>query len=152
MVLENKMILTFTACSENESFARNAVACFALKLNPSLSEISDIKTAVSEAVTNSIVHGYPENDGEITIEAKIICNELHIKILDKGVGIENLEQALEPFFTTKADEERSGMGFTIMESFMDNLKVRSKPGVGTTITMRKKISMRLGGLARDKFC
>ena len=139
MVLENKMILTFTACSENESFARNAVACFALKLNPSLSEISDIKTAVSEAVTNSIVHGYPENDGEITIEAKIICNELHIKILDKGVGIENLEQALETFFTTKADEERSGMGFTIMESFMDKVSVDSKPGLGTCISMIKII-------------
>ncbi len=139
MVLENKMSLTFTACSENESFARNAVACFALRLNPNLSEISDIKTAVSEAVTNSIVHGYPYGNGEITIEARILNNEIHIKIIDKGVGIENLEKALQPFFTTKEDEERSGMGFTIMESFMDNVIVNSEPGMGTCISMTKKI-------------
>ncbi len=139
MIFENKMSLTFTACSENESFARNTVACFALKLNPSLSEISDIKTAVSEAVTNSIVHGYPQRNGQITIEAKIIANELHIKIIDKGVGIENVEQALEPFFTTREDEERSGMGFTIMESFMDKVTVESKIGIGTCISMTKII-------------
>lgn len=136
---KNKMKLTFTACSENESFARNAVACFALNLNPNLSEISDIKTAVSEAVTNSIVHGYPNGDGEITIESVIENNSLHIKIIDKGVGIENLEQALEPFFTTREDDERSGMGFTIMESFMDKVLVESKPGEGTCIYMTKHI-------------
>ncbi len=135
----NKMILTFTACSENESFARNAVACFALNLNPNLAEISDIKTAVSEAVTNSIVHGYPDGIGEITIESIIENNSLHIKIIDKGVGIENLEQALEPFFTTREEDERSGMGFTIMESFMDKVLVDSKPGEGTCIYMTKLI-------------
>ena len=135
----NKMTLTFTACSENESFARNAVACFALNLNPNLAEISDIKTAVSEAVTNSIVHGYPNGVGEITIEAVVENNSLHIKIIDKGVGIENLEQALEPFFTTKEGEERSGMGFMIMESFMDKVLVESKPGEGTCVRMTKLI-------------
>ncbi len=137
---ENKMIITFSAVSENESFARNAVACFALQLNPSISEISDIKTAVSEAVTNAIVHGYPNNDGEIRIETKIVDRSLHIKIIDQGVGIGDLERALEPFYTTKSDEERSGMGFTIMKSFMDEVVVESKIGCGTKIYMRKLIN------------
>ena len=137
---ENKISITFSALSENESFARNAVACFALQLNPSLSEISDIKTAVSEAVTNAIVHGYPSGTGEIRIDACIIEKSIHIKIIDQGVGIENLEQALEPFFTTKADDERSGMGFTIMKSFMDNVVVESKLGCGTKIYMSKLIN------------
>ena len=135
----NYMKLTFLSRSQNESFARSTVACFALQLNPSLAQISDIKTAVSEAVTNSIVHGYSNEKGLITVEAIIEDNVLHINVFDDGVGIENLDKALEPFFTTKADEERSGMGFTIMESFMDDVKVISKLGEGTKIYMKKII-------------
>ena len=135
----NKMKLTFLSRSENEAFARSVISCFALQLNPSVAEISDIKTAVSEAVTNSIVHGYPNECGEITLEAIIEDNLIHINIFDQGVGIENLSQALEPFFTTRADEERSGMGFTIMESFMDKVEVVSEKGAGTKIYMQKMI-------------
>ena len=140
MCHENKMQLIFTAVSENESFARSVISCFALILNPSISQLSDIKTAVSEAVTNAIVHAYPKDCGSITMEAKIIDETLHISIIDDGIGIDNLEQALEPFYTTKPDEERSGMGFTIMQSFMDNVKVESQKGVGTKIIMTKTIS------------
>ena len=135
----NKFTLTFSAVSKNEAFARSVVACFALQLNPSLSEISDIKTAVSEAVTNSIVHAYPNGDGKIILEAEIEKNELHINIFDNGVGIPNVEEALEPFYTTKPEEERSGMGFTIMQSFMDKVSVFSEKGVGTKIYMTKTI-------------
>ena len=136
---ENKMILKFLSLSENESFARTVVGCFALRLNPSLAQISDIKTAVSEAVTNCIVHGYPNECGEITIEANINDDTLHINVFDDGVGIENIEEALEPFWTTRAEDERSGMGFTIMKSFMDDVIVKSKKGEGTKIYMTKKI-------------
>ncbi len=136
---ENKMILKFLSLSENESFARTVVGCFALRLNPSLAQISDIKTAVSEAVTNCIVHGYPNECGEITIEANITDDTLHINVFDDGVGIENIEEALEPFWTTRAEDERSGMGFTIMKSFMDDVIVKSKKGEGTKIYMTKKI-------------
>lgn len=135
----NQMTLKFPSYSQNESFARGVVSCFALSLNPTLTEISDIKTAVSEAVTNCIVHGYPENVGEITLKCLIEQNKLHIDVFDNGVGIENLEQALEPFYTTKEDEERSGMGFTIMKSFMDDVKVTSKKGQGTHVYMLKII-------------
>ena len=135
----NKMKLTFLSRSENEAFASSVISCFALQLNPSVAEISDIKTAVSEAVTNSIVHGYPNECGEITLEAIIEDNLIHINIFDQGVGIENLSQALETFFTTRADEERSGMGFTIMESFMDKVEVVSEKGAGTKIYMQKMI-------------
>ncbi len=137
--MENKMKLTFLSYSENESFARSVVSCFALKLNPSIAEISDIKTAVSEAVTNSIVHGYPNTIGEITLEAKTEKNCIHINIFDDGVGIEDLNLALEPFYTTKLEDERSGMGFTIMKSFMDEIEVQSKKGEGTKIYMKKTI-------------
>ena len=137
----NKIQLTFSSVSENESFARVVIGCFALRLNPSIAEISDIKTAVSEAVTNSIVHGYPNQIGDILLTAEIIDNELHIGIFDKGVGISNVEQAIEPFFTSKPDEERSGMGFTIMKSFMDNVTVNSKVGEGTSVYMCKKIKV-----------
>ncbi len=135
----NKIKLIFNARSENESFARNVVSCFALGLNPSVAELSDIKTAVSEAVTNAIVHGYPNANGDITLEAEIIDGEIHINIFDEGVGIENLEQALEPFYTTKESDERSGMGFTIMKSFMDRVEVYSEKGMGTKIYMCKKL-------------
>lgn len=135
----NKIELRFSAISENEAFARQVVACFALRLNPSVAEISDIKTAVSEAVTNAIVHGYPDSEGQIVLKAEINGNVLHINVSDDGVGIENLEEALEPFFTTKPEDERSGMGFTIMKSFMDNVNVVSNKGLGTSVYMTKLI-------------
>ncbi len=135
----NRMKLTFLSFSENESFARNVISCFALSLNPSLSQLADVKTAVSEAVTNSIVHGYPDKIGEITLECQIIDETIHINVFDCGVGIENVSEALEPFFTTKPDDERSGMGFTIMKSFMDEVRVESEKGKGTSIYMSKKI-------------
>ena len=139
--MNNKIKVIFSAISENESFARNVISCFVLRLNPSLSQLSDIKTSVSEAVTNAIVHAYKQNDGEITMEAEIIDNEVHINIFDNGVGIENLDKALEPFYTTKPDEERSGMGFTIMQSFMDKVKVESLKGCGTKVYMVKNLSI-----------
>lgn len=140
MNLKNKMKLTFLSISENESFARSVVACFALKLNPSVSQISDIKTAVSEAVTNAIVHGYNKKTGEIELECEIDDNAIHINIIDFGVGIKDVNKALEPFYTTREDEERSGMGFTIMKSFMDDVSVFSEVGKGTKISMTKVIN------------
>ena len=140
MKYQNIITIKFPSISENESFARSVVSIFALKLNPSVSQISDLKTAVSEAVTNCIVHGYPNSVGDITLEAKIEQGTIHINIIDEGVGIDNLQQALEPFFTTKGDEERSGMGFTIMKSFMDNVEVFSEKGKGTKICMSKKLT------------
>ena len=131
------MQLKFLARSENEVFARNAVAAFALSLNPTLAQLSDVKTAVSEAVTNSIVHGYTDKEGWIRISCKTDENFLHIEISDSGRGIGNLEEALTPFFTTLPDEERSGMGFTIMQTFMTSFSVQSAPGVGTTVKMSK---------------
>ncbi len=139
MKTDNKMKLIFSSKSYNESFARNAVACFALQLNPSISELSDIKTAVSEAVTNAIVHGYQDEIGDISIEAFINENKLHIIISDNGIGIKNVDEALEPFYTTKAEDERSGMGFTIMKSFMDEFKVESSAQNGTKVYMTKII-------------
>lgn len=139
MDINNKIKVIFPSLSENESFARNVVSCIALKLNPSVAELSDIKTAVSEAVTNSIVHGYPNSVGEIILETHTTDNEIHINIFDNGVGIENVSQALEPFYTTREDEERSGMGFTIMKSFMNEVEVFSKKGEGTRIYMKKTI-------------
>lgn len=135
----NKMKLSFLSLSENESFARGVISCFALQLNPSLAELADIKTAVSEAVTNAIVHAYLNKEGEIIIESEINGDILHINIFDQGVGIENLSEALEPFYTTKPEEERSGMGFTIMKSFMDEVRVESEKDKGTKIYMSKKI-------------
>ncbi|MDY6367541.1 MAG: anti-sigma F factor [Clostridia bacterium] len=136
---ENKFKITFLSLSENEGFARSVVSYFILNLNPSVADISDVKTAVSEAVTNCIVHGYPNKVGEITIECEINADkELHIKIKDEGIGIDNLENALEPFYTTKNDEERSGMGFTIMKSFMDDVHVFSQKNKGTEVIMTKK--------------
>ncbi len=137
MEIKNKMKLVFSSKSENESFARSVVSCFILGLNPTLSQLSDVKTAVSEAVTNAIVHGYQNNEGQITIDAEIIDDRVHINIFDNGVGIENVEKALQPFYTTKEDEERSGMGFTIMKSFMDDVIVESKVGFGTKVYMTK---------------
>lgn len=136
---ENEMKLEFLSKSSNEAFARITVAAFASQLDPTIEELADIKTAVSEAVTNSIIHGYENEQGIIKIEAKIDDDELILKISDSGKGIENVEIAKEPLYTTKPNLERSGMGFTIMESFMDSLKVESIIGLGTKITMKKKI-------------
>ena len=133
----NEMQLKFLSRSENEVFARNVVAAFALPLNPTLSELSDVKTAVSEAVTNCIVHGYRNAEGWITVRCVIEGEKLHIEISDGGTGIEDLEKALTPFYTTLPEEERSGMGFTIMQTFMTDFSVRSERGKGTTVTMCK---------------
>lgn len=133
--------MTFSSLPVNESFARSAVGVYALRLNPTLSEISDIKTAVSEAVTNSIVHGYPKSVGEIVLEGYTDDDVLHINVFDEGVGIENVSAALEPFYTTKGEEERSGMGFTIMKSFMDDVSVLSERGKGTKVYMLKKLGI-----------
>ena len=136
---DNKMKLEFISKSTNESFARITVASFASQLDPSIEEISDIKTAVSEAVTNCIIHGYEDKLGIIKIECTLFRNSIEIVISDNGKGIENIEKAKEPLYTTKPELERSGMGFTIMESFMDELKVESNLGIGTKITMKKVI-------------
>ena len=136
----NSMTLKFSSLSKNESFARSVVAFFALQLNPSVAQLSDIKTAVSEAVTNAIVHGYPDKVGDITLEVAIENNYIYINIFDDGVGIDNVSKAMEPFFTTREDEERSGMGFTIMKSFMDDIKVVTQKGEGTKIYMTKQIT------------
>ncbi len=138
----NSMRLEFPSRSANEGFARAAVAAFASQLDMTLTELGDVKTAVSEAVTNCIVHAYPDMIGTVHMRVRIVDPEtLEIQVKDKGRGIEDVERAREPLFTT-GGEDRSGMGFTIMESFMDEVKVRSKPGVGTAVTMRKKIEKR----------
>lgn len=136
---ENHMYLKFDAKSVNEGFARMAVAAFMVELNPTLEELADVKTAVSEAVTNSIVHGYPESDGEVEILCEYLDQEIQICVSDQGIGIENIEEAMQPFYTTKPRMERSGMGFAFMEAFMDTLEVQSRLGEGTIIKMTKKI-------------
>ena len=142
MKFENYMILEFPSKSTNEAFARSAVACFAAQLDPTLEELGDIRTAVSEAVTNCIVHAYPNELGVITLRCRILKDRiLDIVIKDKGVGIADLEQARRPAFTT-GGTERSGMGFTIMESFMTSMEVSTEPGKGTTVHMRRKIRQR----------
>ena len=132
------MTLKLESRSENEEFARVVVAVFAARMDPTLEEIDDIKTAVSEAVTNAVIHGYQNKSGTITIEAAVEENVLSVTIHDEGVGIKNVEQAMEPMFSTLPDE-RSGMGFSCMEAFMDQVEVISAPGKGTSVTMRKKI-------------
>ena len=142
MKFENYMILEFPSKSCNEAFARSAVACFAAQLDPTLEELGDIRTAVSEAVTNCIVHAYPEEFGMITLRCRILKdNTLDILIKDKGVGISDINQARTPMFTT-GGAERSGMGFTIMESFMTSFTVTSVPGKGTVVHMRRKLQRR----------
>ncbi len=142
----NEMILKFPACSENEVFARNAVAAFALPAEPTLSELSDVKTAVSEAVTNSIVHGYRDRTGWVTVFCRLDGASLYIEISDEGRGIPDISKALEPFFTTLPSEERSGMGFTIMQTFMSEFEVESKENEGTKVKMSKRFS---AGQARN---
>ncbi|MBE6995904.1 MAG: anti-sigma F factor [Ruminococcaceae bacterium] len=140
---DNEITLEFPSRSSNEGFARSAVACFAAQLDPTLNELEDIKTAVSEAVTNAIVHAYPDSIGKVWVKARIFPgNVLELTIKDHGRGIPDVERAREPMFTT-GGEERSGMGFTIMESFTDQLAVRSASGKGTTVTMKKKLAARM---------
>lgn len=139
MNVTNEMKLLFDSKSANESFARSSVASFVVQLDPTIAELSDIKTAVSEAVTNAIVHGYGNTIGTVAIKVQITDNStVIIQVKDKGVGIENIQKAMEPMFTT-GGSERAGLGFAVMQSFMDKIKVTSKPGKGTTVTMEKYI-------------
>ena len=141
MKSDNYIRLELPSRSSNEAVARGVVAAFAAQLDPTLEELGDIKTAVSEAVTNCIVHAYPDRIGIIVLQCQIVQDTLEIVVRDRGRGIENLEQARRPLFTT-GGEERSGMGFTIMESFMTELRVQSQPGKGTTVRMKKRIFSR----------
>ena len=136
---QNEMKVSFDARSVNEAFARVAVAAFIADMNPTLNEISDIKTAVSEAVTNAIIHGYDNPEQKVELQCRIDGNWVEIEVRDYGVGIEDVPMAMTPFYTTKPEMERSGMGFSFMEAFMDELKVFSEKGQGTCITMRKQI-------------
>ena len=141
----NQVSLVFPSRSANESFARSAAAAFAAQLDPTLDELGDVKTAAGEAGTNAIVHAYPDSLGKVELKLRLYPgNELELIVRDWGIGIADVEQARAPLFTT-GNEERSGMGFTIMESFMDSVKVRSHPGKGTTVTMRKRFAIRAGG-------
>lgn len=140
MEILNEMKIILPSHSVNEGAARAAVSSFLIQTDPTVEELSDIRTAVSEAVTNAIVHGYRGTKGIIEITVRLLAeHEIYIRIKDKGCGIANVEQAMEPLFTTAPEEERSGLGFSVMESFMDRLKVNSKIGKGTTITMRKRL-------------
>lgn len=142
MKFENYMILDFPSKSANEAFARSAVACFAAQMDPTLEELGDIRTAVSEAVTNAIVHGYPDQLGIITLRCRILKdNVIDIVIKDRGVGIADIEKAKQPMFTT-GGSDRSGMGFTIMENFMTSLTISSEPGKGTSVHMRRRLQRR----------
>ncbi len=142
--MNNSMEIKFKAIAENEAFARNVVASFILPLNPSLSELSDIKTAVNEAITNVVVHAYPNKVGFVTMKISIVGSKVKISISDNGVGIQDIERALTPFYTSKPDEERSGMGFTVMESFMDKLEVKNQNGL--VVNMEKEIEESVVGL------
>ena len=137
--MNNSMKVEFLANSDNERFARNVAAAFILELDPTLDELSEIKTAVSEAVTNAIIHGYDENGGTVTLEGYINDDEVQFVVSDKGRGIEDVDKAREPLYTGKPEMERSGMGFTIMETFMDSVTVNSKVGEGTVVRMSKRI-------------
>lgn len=148
---DNEMKLEFLSKSSNEAFARITIAAFASQLDPTIEELADIKTAVSEAVTNCIIHGYEDAEGIIKIKARLIKNTIEIEISDTGKGIENVELARKPLYTTKANLERSGMGFTIMESFMDEVEIDSVFGLGTKIIMKKKIKKHLIDLKEEEF-
>ena len=138
--IKNEMKLEFMSKSANESFARISIAAFVSQLDPTIEEIADIKTAISEAVTNSIIHAYPDKEGLVKINSRLYEDEIEIEVSDTGVGIENVEEARKPLYTSKGNLERSGMGFTIIENFMDELKVESIFGLGTKVTMIKKIN------------
>lgn len=138
------MTITFESRSSNEAFARSSVAGFVAQLDPTVSELNDIRTAVSEAVTNCVVHAYKDTIGKITINVRLTDNNSAvIKIRDKGCGIEDIEKAMEPLYTTAPEEERAGLGFAVMQSFSDDLKVRSTPGKGTSVTLTKKLRLRV---------
>ena len=141
--MENNSIkLTFKSLSKNEGFARVCAAAFAAQLDPTIEEVADIKTAVSEAVTNSIVHAYKDRVGDVCLSCGILGDEFSIEIEDFGAGIEDVEQAMQPFYSSAGSEERSGMGFTVMQTFMDSVKVSSSPGKGTIVKMKKRIASR----------
>ena len=140
--MKHEMRLEFDSIPANESFARVVVAAFLTRLNPTMEEVADIKTAISEAVTNAIIHGYKQEVHKILIEAVVEKDTLEVSVQDFGIGIADVEKAMEPLYTTRRDLERSGMGFVFMEAFMDTIKVTSKPGEGTKVTMTKKIGRR----------
>ena len=143
MTHHNEMQTTFLSVAENESFARVVIAAFAVQLSPTVSEIADIKTAVSEAVTNAIVHAYPDAIGPVTLSIAVYPERLvKITVTDKGIGIPDVEKAMEPLFTTGNPEERSGLGFAVMQSFMDKVKVSSQPGKGTRVVLTKRLDER----------
>ncbi len=137
--MKNEMTLAFDSRSENEGFARVAVAAFVTQLNPTLEEVADIRTAVSEAVTNAIIHGYPDGIHTVVVRALLSEDTIEVWVTDEGVGMENVKQAMEPLYTSRPELERSGMGFMFMEAFMDQVEVQSAPGVGTTVYMKKTI-------------
>lgn len=136
----NRMSLTVDALSSNEAFVRTAVAAFMLQLNPSVEELSDVKTAVSEAITNAVVHAYPNGEGRIAVECETGDGYIKIVISDSGVGIRDVDKAVEPYYTTKPSEERTGLGFTIIGSFMDEFILTSREGEGTTLSMTKRVA------------
>ena len=138
--MNNQMELSFLAVAQNEAFARMVISAFLVQTNPTLSVVSEVRTAVSEAVTNAIVHAYTEKSGKVILRAWIDEDAIRIEVEDMGRGIENIEQAMQPFYTTQPEYERSGMGFSVMESFMDSVRVKSVPGKGTTVKMSKIIN------------
>ena len=140
--MDNKMRLEFLAKSENEGFARVSVSAFIAQLDPTIEELTDIKTAVSEAVTNCIIHGYPNSIGKVYIQGKIVGDKVIIKVRDRGCGIEDISKAMEPLFTTSPSGERAGLGFAVMQELMDKIKVQSRPTVGTIVTMERRITSR----------
>lgn len=142
--MKNEMTLAFDSISENEGFARVAVAAFVTQLDPTLEEVADIKTAVSEAVTNAIIHGYPDGVHTVIVRARLDGQTAEIWVTDEGVGIPDVRRAMEPLYTSRPELERSGMGFMFMEAFMDQVEVQSVPGVGTTVYMKKKIGQGTG--------
>ena len=137
--MNNRMELTFPSIAQNEAFARMVISAFMVRENPTLSVMSEIRTAVSEAVTNAVVHAYAEESGQIVLRAEIALGQISVEVEDFGRGIEDVEQAMSPFFTTKPEEERTGMGFAMMQSFMDDVFVRSEPGKGTLVSMKKRL-------------
>lgn len=140
MKTENSIKFSFPGISVNEQTSRAIVSAFLVQADPTIEELADIRTAVSEAVTNSIVHGYRNVEGDIELCVKLLADrEIYIRVKDKGCGIDDIDKAMEPLFTTASNEERAGLGFAVMQSFMDNVHVRSKPGAGTTVIMRKKL-------------
>ena len=139
MIDHNEMHLTFLSLSRNESFARSVAAAFVAQLNPTIEELSDIRTAVSEAVANAIIHGYENARGSVTMDCAVDGDDFTVTVTDQGVGISDIELARQPFYTTRPELERSGMGFTVMEAFMEEVRVVSAPGKGTSVTMKKRV-------------